>query len=98
MTIALLSGSFGGTGQSTSIELKGQFNLTISGTFTATVALQRSFDAGSSWHTLSRDSAGNAASYTAPCSMIAEEIEDGVLYRLNCTAYTSGTAAYRISR
>lgn len=34
---------------SDSIEIKGSFDLSISGTFVATVTVQRSFDGGSSW-------------------------------------------------
>ena len=76
----------------------GKFNVTISGTFSGTVKVERSFDAGANWHVCSRDSAGTEAAFTAPASIVLEEPEAGVLYRLNCTAYTSGTINYRISQ
>lgn len=74
------------------------FNISLWGTFVATVKVQRSFDDGSTWVDCSRDSAGTTASYTAPASLLVEEPEAGVLYRLNCSAYTSGTINYRISQ
>lgn len=90
-------GTFTGTGQSGSVAIRGLANLLISGTFVGMVKLQKSFD-GSSWHVVSRDSVGNEAAYTAPAALTFEEPEDGVLYRLDCTAYTSGTISYRISQ
>lgn len=96
--VGLVAGAFTGTGQSGSVELYGGFNLTLSGPFVATVKLERSFDNGSTWLVCSRDTAGNEASYTAPVSLVANEPEAGVIYRLNCTVYTSGTVTYRLSR
>lgn len=75
-----------------------QFNISGSGTFVATVQLERSFDNAATWIVCSSDSAGTAASFTAPFSVVAEEPEAGVVYCLNCTAYTSGTVTYRISQ
>ena len=104
-----VSGSFTGTGQSATflptpgapfnyVRGSGYFNITLYGTFTATVVVQRSFDAGSTWHTVSQDATGADASYTAPMSLVALEPEHGTMYRLNCTAYSSGTVNYRLSR
>lgn len=99
-----ISGTFTATGQSSSFEpdrrtvRDNQFNVTLSGTFVGTVQIERSFDRGANWRAISRDSAGTAAAYTAPMSVVVEEPEAGVLYRLNCTAYTSGTITYRISQ
>ena len=80
-----------------SIEMYGKFNASIQGTFVATVALQRSYD-NSTWETVSKDASGSDASFTAPCSFQVEEVERGVFYRWNCTAYTSGTINTRISQ
>lgn len=74
------------------------FNISASGTFVATVQLERSFDNGGTWFVCSSDAAGTPASWTAPFSVVGEEPTQGVLYRLNCTAYTSGTVTYRISQ
>jgi hypothetical protein len=90
MTIAALSGNMTGTGATSSVSLEGGFNLSLSGFGTATVAAQRSFDGGSTWVTID--------SFTSDTEQRAVESESGVLYRLNCTAYTSGTIAYRLSR
>ena len=100
-----VTGSFTGTGQSLSFRpvLRsangggGAFNVSLRGTFVGTVQIERSFD-GTNWFVASRDSAGTAALFTAPASVIVEEPEAGVQYRLNCTAYISGTINYRISQ
>lgn len=109
MTQQTVAGTFGSTGQSaTFIPMPsspfahergtGYFNFTLWGTFSATVQLERSFNAGTTWHAVSKDAAGLAASYTAPMSVVALEPEHGVVYRLNCTAWASGTVNYRLSR
>lgn len=99
-----VTGTFTATGVSASFKpvmrvmAWNQFNVSASGTFVATVKLERSFDNGDNWFVCSSDSAGTEASWTAPFSVVAEEPSSGVLYRLNCTAYTSGTVTYRISQ
>ena len=98
--VNLVSGTFTGTGQSAEVELFGKANILIDGGV-ATVAIERSFDDGTTWTAISRDSAGNPASYatgTLGFNGTIEEPQPGVLYRLNCTAYTSGTVTYRISQ
>lgn len=101
---ASVTGTFGATGQSGPFapSLRGrdsaQFNVSVSGTFVATIVIERSFDNGTTWFVCSSDGAGTAASYTAPFSVVVEENEQKTLYRLNCTAYTSGTGTYRISQ
>lgn len=72
-------------------------NVNISGTFSATLQLERSFDGGATWIGVSRDVVGTVATYTSPSSFQVRETESGVLYRLSMTARTSGTAAYRLS-
>ena len=59
--------------------------------------MQRSFDAGTTWLPLT---AAGIPFYrwSAPASESAEEDEAGVLYRLNCTSYSSGTLTYRVSQ
>lgn len=96
--LALLSGSFSGTGQSSSVLIKGRANLTMGGS--ATVKVEKSYDSGTTWFDVSADSLGTLASYVmsaAEVSVVIDEPEDGILYRLNCTAYTSATT-YRISQ
>jgi hypothetical protein len=75
-----------------------RFNLSLWGGFTGVVAVERSFDRGASWVGCSRDGAGTPATYSAPVSLVLEEPEAGVLYRLNCTALSAGTVSYRLSQ
>jgi hypothetical protein len=90
MAVASVSGQFTGTGASSDVALYGKFNVSVQGFGSATVALQRSFDGGSTWNTVE--------SYTSGTDKVGEEPEVGILYRLDCTAYSSGTIAYRLSR
>lgn len=108
----VVAGSFTGTGQSGNATAYGMigvpntgvpavfygpFNAVLYGTFVATAQLECSFDGGTTWILISEDTAGDGAIYTAPCKLTPYEPEKGVLYRWNCTAYTSGTMNYRIS-
>ena len=95
---ALVAGSFASTGPSAAVAVAGRFNINLAGFGSATVKIERSFDNGSTWHVASRDSAGSEAAYTANASLVADEPETGVLYRLNCTSFSSGPIAYRISQ
>lgn len=90
MSIAVLSGSFTGTGQSSEVRIQGAFNVSLSGFGSATVTVQRSFDSGSTWLTIE--------SFEADVERKGCETEDKVLYRFNCSSYSSGTIAYRLSR
>jgi len=92
------TGSFTASGAGTTVPLArpGYFNISLQGTFVATVVLQRSFD-GSTWETITY-SDGSSLSWSAPFSSIWSEPGDGVSYRFNCTAYTSGTVNWRISQ
>lgn len=103
---APLIGSFGAIGLSASFQpimrerSWGQFNLALTGTAVATVQLERSFDGGATWCQIY---AGGTQlkvwSYNSTnLSEGAEECERGVLYRFNCTAFTSGTLNYRLSQ
>lgn len=94
-----VTGSFTATGQSEAFRPAAgrPFNASLWNTFVGGADLERSFDDGSTWLKCSRDSAGTTASFTAPASVVVEEYEADVLYRWNCTAYTSGTISYRLS-
>ena len=94
----LVTGAFASATAGTAVRFEKSFNLSIWGTFVGTIALQRSFDQGTTWNTVAADAYGTAASWTAPVDLIIDtQGEQGVLYRLNCTAYTSGTANWRLS-
>ena len=96
--IALLAGTFSGVAASAPIALVGNynFNLTFGGGI-ATIRLERSYDDGANWKVASKPDL-TAASFTADVDGVGLEPEQGVLYRWNCTAFTSGTPAYRLSR
>ena len=111
VAVKVVSGQFTGTGQSGNANaglnaganpqppvFKDVLNAAIWGTFVATLVLEKSFDGGANYVPISKDSSGNANSYTAPCAVGIYEPEHNVLYRWNCTAFTSGTINYRISQ
>ena len=63
------------------------------------VQLERSFDGGSTWNCCNAGSGGALAQYAGgPVNVSWTEPERGVLYRFNCTSYTSGTINFRISQ
>lgn len=112
LACTIVSGAFTATGQS-GLGVSGQgpnvglpclneffdtFNMALYGTFVGTVAFERSFDGGTTYSALSEDASGTTATYTVPVNATCYEPERGVLYRWNCTAYTSGTINYRISQ
>lgn len=100
MTIRAETYSIGATGVGTASPATdgtfrpepGAFNLSLSGTWSATVKLQRAFDDDASPNWL------DVTSYTANTETQVAEIEEGVIYRLYCSAYTSGTIAGRLSQ
>ena len=75
-----------------SVQLLGEFNLSISGSWAGTVTLQRSFDGGTTWL--------DVATYSANVETAGDEPEKNVLYRagIKTGEYTSGTAVIRISQ
>lgn len=106
--MANVTGSFTATGQSASFKPRvdarstfgGQFNVSLTGTAVGSVQLEASFDNGTTWCEIL---AGGAQIYAwtydgTNLTERAEECEQGVIYRLNCTAYTSGTISYRLSQ
>lgn len=68
-------------------------------TYSGTINIERSFDGGSTFLLCNVGGSGQFAQYTAgtPISLSFGDPERNVAYRLNCTAYTSGTCAYRFS-
>lgn len=69
----------------------GNFNVSVQGTFTATIFLQRSCDGGTTWFDME--------SYTIPAEKVGETGEH-LHVRLFCKTggYTSGTAACRLGQ
>lgn len=91
------SGNFTATGNTVAGVLKGYWNFWIYGVFVGSVTLQASFDGGTTWVNASLDTAGDPATYTTTVKVIGFEPEAGVLYRVVCGAYTSGTINWRLS-
>jgi len=93
-----ITSTFTGTGVSSSFTpLYGRpFNVSLWGTFVATVQLQRSLD-GTNWLPLTANGS-TLETFYGPASDIWQEDEVGAIYRLDCTAFTSGTVNYRISQ
>lgn len=75
-----------------SVELKGYFNCCLSGTWSATVTVQRSFDYGDTWHDV-KQFVANAQEY-------GFEPESGVYYKIGVKTgdYTSGEIVMRLSQ
>lgn len=72
-------------------------NISVWGTFVGSVRPERTFDAGANWLPLTYAD-GSTIVWTTPATMSFDESERGVLYRVNCPAYTSGTISWRISQ
>lgn len=101
--MANATGSFAATGNgadfvanSGNYNNAAQFNVTVYGVFVGTIVLEATFD-GTNYVPVNRYCTGNAVSYTAPANEVLPAPEGGVKYRLRCSAYTSGTANWRLS-
>lgn len=70
--------------------LTGYYNMSLEFLGAGTISLQRSFDGGAHWKTI--------ASYTGNTESVDYEPEEGVQYRLACTAFTSGPILCRLSQ
>jgi len=72
------------------IEVRGHFNISISGTWAGTTTAQRSFDGGSTWL--------DVDTFTSNYEGVGFDAED-ILYRVGIKTgdYTSGTAEVRLS-
>jgi hypothetical protein len=86
--MASTRGTFSGTGQSTEIPIQGLATLSISGTFTATIDLERKAPESSTWTVVE--------SYTSAAEKNIEAVGRKWLYRLNCSSHSSGDADYAI--
>lgn len=99
----VVTGAFSGTGQSLGGTFWGAFNLAIwntgLGASNSTVQLEKTFDGGTTWLPAGIGGAGQQAVYVnvGALAIVVSEPEKGVSYRLNCTAYVSGTLNYRMS-
>jgi hypothetical protein len=94
----VVTGAIGAlNGTSTATPFLGPFNVAVWGVFVGTLTLESSFDGGTTWIPVLNKHTALAITFTAPSVLQEEEVEPGVLYQLTMTAYTSGSANYRIS-
>lgn len=102
---SVISGTFSGTGNSAALVVDGAerpfgflVNVEIQGVFSATLQLQRSLDGGATFVPVALFGQSSPLSITAPISFTHRDAERNAQYRVACTAYTSGTPTYRLSR
>jgi len=69
---------------------RGDFNFSISGTWDATVVVQRSFDKGITWH--------GVEEFYENGEYVGYEPEEGVYYRFGVTTYNSGIIVGRLAQ
>ena len=81
------TGTITSVGATAPVALGQEFNLSLSGFGSATVALERSFDSGVTW--------GVIEVFTGDAERIGQGHEMA-LYRFNCSVYASGPLAYRL--
>ncbi|WP_299438918.1 hypothetical protein [uncultured Rhodospira sp.] len=99
--VSPVEGTFTAPGTSASVELHGDFNVTLGGVFGARVRLERTFDGGATWHRVlapARTTAGDHHHWSSPISVVLNEPEQGVEYRLVCASYANGPVIYRLSQ
>ena len=106
----VVAGTFTAVGQSNAAEFYRKFNFWMGGPYIAGVVLERSFDGGATWFEIVEPdgvsaggnmtvSGGNGAAERSSLeSSVLDEPEPGILYRLRCHTYTSGTVTYRLSQ
>lgn len=81
--------------------VNGIFNIFIYGTFSATVAILRSPDGGSTWVPVAIPAISSALTITTPLNFECFEPDPTILWTVstapaNGGAYTSGSVSYRI--
>ena len=101
-----LSGTFTATGVSATAIVYGDFTASIwgtplnadgsSGSFTASVQVQRSADEGTTWIPVSVDGTGSPATYTTAAAVQGNE-PVGVYYRFSCLSHSAGTVNYALA-
>ena len=77
------------------------FNISIWGTFSATVVIVRSFDQGTTWIPIAKPDLSGVASFTVPISIEAVEGDATAIWAVSTLvadggAYTSGTVNYAV--
>ena len=84
------NGNYGAVTASTPIRVKGDWDFVTHGTWDGTIKVQRSYDDGATWEDLRAYTSVSDRNVAAT----GEETEDGALYRVNMTAWNSGTCRW----
>jgi hypothetical protein len=69
--------------------IPGRFCFDLSGTFVATIVIERKRPGGDVWIPLT--AGGVPLRFTGTASEVLDEPLEGARYRMNCTSYTNGT-------
>lgn len=95
-----VTGSLSADGTGTSFQpiANEPFNVFLTGTFSATLTLKRSYDGGTTWLSVPLPDITTAAAFTAPVNFVCEEPQAGVLYAWVMSSRVSGTADYRFQQ
>lgn len=96
---ATVTGSLGADGRGTVFQpiANKPFNLFLTGSFTATATVQRSYDNGVTWLTVTKPDLTDAA-FTAPINLVISEPEALCLYSVLVSGYGGGAVAYRFGQ
>lgn len=94
---ALLEEELSAVSATDAVRVNGNFNISIQGTFEATFVVERSLDDDDSWEELTAQGV-SISTYTDEMSESFYEPEPQALYRVRCSAYTSGEALVRIGK
>lgn len=93
----VVTGTLAAVANGPAVPLSGVANFLLSGAFVASLRLAVSFDAGTTWIPVT-GSDGAVRTFSAPERIVLDEPEEGVVYRIECTSWTSGTVAWRFSK
>lgn len=91
-TDATVSGLLDAAESSSAIACEGDYKLTTHGTWTATVALERSNDSGTNWEVVPASSRSSVDDDNI--SYAGDEPDPGYTYRVTMSDFTSGSATY----
>jgi hypothetical protein len=78
------------------VAFQGSFNFALWGVFVGTVVVETSFDGGVT--AIPGGDSDGPISFSQPVRTVLEAPENGVLYRVRCTSWTSGAINVRLSQ
>jgi hypothetical protein len=90
-------GQLSAVGASPWISIDGRFNLFVTGAFTGSCQIERSFDAGETILPVT-NADGTVRTFAGPDAVLVDEPERGMAYRIHCTELTAGAIDWRFSK